>query len=429
MKIKSRREGASLVARGTESFNAGRLREALADFRAAFRLGVDRADARYFSAHAHLSLGEIPQAAAAYASLIRAHPSHLPAYLDLAALLHQQGRLLDAAKTLRAALKREPGHEEARRRLAELKTGGAAAAKAFVEFRLPDGPLRVPRLGNLPIEILALLAGVKPVIHCWASEADLASFDGLCRRLRLQKFIFPREAKASGPERLGVLIGRDAAALKRTARLWDGEYFNPGQSLGYPACCTRWYYTHVVDRKGVDLVHSILGHTRGRAALPFALNNVFYLYSRIPSVQAGARRQKLFAKNPGLDLDLLNLIPWHPCSYRCAPSLKKAASIWKTARKVAPELAAALRACLARPVVFWDWSRFAVLQRRPGKDVSYFAVEPPFSLLEPRLLARLTSADRIKVTPAGLELWKGERRVGLLGGSPAPILLDFTAVS
>jgi tetratricopeptide (TPR) repeat protein len=117
------------VARGTARFNAGRLREALADFRAAFRLGVDRADARYFSAHAHLSLGEIPQATAAYASLIRAHPSYLPAYLDLAVLLHQQGRILDAAKTLRAALKREPGHSEARRRLAELKTGGAASAR------------------------------------------------------------------------------------------------------------------------------------------------------------------------------------------------------------------------------------------------------------------------------------------------------------
>jgi tetratricopeptide (TPR) repeat protein len=240
VKSKSQREGAALVARGTANFNAGRLREALGDFRAAFRHGIDRADARCFSAHAHLSLGEIPQALAAFTSLIRAHPSYLPAYLDLAALLHQQGRLLDAAKTLRAALKREPGHAEARRRLAELKTGGATAAKAFVEFILPGGPLRVPRLGNLPIEIIALLAGVKPVIHCWASEADLPAFDALCRRLGLQTFVFPRETKARGPERLGVLIGRDAAALKKTARLWDGEYFNPGQSLGYPVCCTRW---------------------------------------------------------------------------------------------------------------------------------------------------------------------------------------------
>lgn len=420
-------KGRALVARGASHFNAGRPREALEDFRAAFRLGVRRADALCFAAHAHLALGEVPEAIAAFEASIRLHPAHLPAYLDLAGLLHRQGRLLEAAKTLRAALKRAPGHEGARRLLAEIRTGGGAAAKACVELSLPGGPLRVPRLGNLPIEVLALLAGVKPVIHAWASEADLPAFDELCRRLRLEKLVFPRASGSRGAGRLGVLIGRDAAALERTARLWDGEYFNPGRSLGYPACCTRFYYTHVVARKGLDLVQSIHRHTRGKASLPFLLNDVFYLYSRVPSVQAGARRQKLFAKNPGLDLDLLNLIPWHPCSYRCPASLKKAAAIWKTARKVAPGLAEALRACLGRPVVFWDWSRFAVLRRRPGPDLSYAAVEPPFSLLEAKLSARLKDADRIKVTPAGLELWKGPRRAGLLGGAPAPVLLDFTA--
>lgn len=419
--------GEALVARGIASFNAGRMRAAQGDFRAAFRLGVDHTTARYFSAHAHLSLGEIPDAVASFTALTRAHPAYLPAYLDLANLLHQQGRLLDAARTLRAALKREPGHEEARLRLAALKTGGGEAAAPFVELFLPDGKLRVPRLGNLPIEIIALLAGVKPVIHCWAGESDLPAFDEICRRLGLKKFVFPRAGKARSAERLGILIGRDAAALKKTARFWNGEYFNPGRSLGYPACCTRFYYTYVVAQKGRDLIQSIHRHTREKTALPFALNDVFYLYSRVPSVQSGARRQKLFAKNPGLDLDVLNLIPWHPCSYRCAPSLAKAAAIWATARKVAPELAHALRACLARPVVFWDWSRFAVLRRRPGDDLSYSAVEPPLSLLEPRLLAKLRRADRVRVTPAGLELWKGSRRVGPLGGSPAPILLDFAA--
>lgn len=415
----------ALVARGAARFNAGRPREALADFRAAFRLGLNRADALCFAAHAQLALGALPEAAAAFEAAIRLEPGSPSASLDLAGLLHRQGRLLDAAKVLRALLARAPGHEAARRLLAELKTGGGAAAKAFVEFALPDGPLRVPRLGNLPIEVIALLAGVKPVIHCWASEADLPAFDELCRRLRLRKLVFPRAAGSRGAERLGVLIGRNAAALEKTARQWDGEYFNPGQSLGYPVCCTRWYYAHVVDKKGDDLVRSILRHTRDRKALPFALNDAFYFYSRVPSVQSGARRQKLFAKNPGLDLDLLNLIPWHPCSYRCAPSLKKAAAIWKTARKVAPELADALRACLGRPVVFWDWSRFAVLRRAPGPDLTYAAVEPPYSLLEARLSARLESADRIEVTPSGLALWKGPRRVGLLGGAPAPVLLDF----
>lgn len=415
-----KKKSEALVARGAAHFNAGRPREALAAFDAAFSLGLDRADARCFAAHAHLAVGEIPEAIASFEAAIRLEPGHLPAYLDLAGLLHRGGRLLEAAKVLRSLLARVPGHEPARRLLAELKTGGASAARSFVELSIPGGPLRVPRLGNLPIEVIALLAGVKPVIHCWASEADLPAIDELCARLRLEKLVIPGE-------RLGVLIGRDAAALKRTARQWGGEYFNPGRSLGYPPCCTRWYYSHVVDKKDDDLVRSILRHTRGRTALPFLLNDAFYFYSRVPSVQSGARRQKLFARNPDLDLDLLNLIPWHPCSYRCAPSLAKARRIWRTALKVAPDLAQALRACLGRPVVFWDWSRFAVLAKSRSKagGVSYSAIEPPFSLLEPKLSARLQGADRVEVTRAGLELWKGGRRVGPLGGSPAPVLLDF----
>lgn len=416
---KARSAADALVARGAARFNAGRPREALADFTAAFRLGADRPEARYFAAHARLSLNKLPEAAADFSALIAAHPSYLPAYLDLASLYHRQGRLLDAARILRAVLKREPGHAEARRRLDGLRTGGGSSAKGFVELSVRGRPLRVPRLGNLPIEVLALMAGVKPVIHSWASEADLPAFDELCRRLRLRKLV-----SAQGG-RLAVFLGRDAAALERTARLWDGRYFNPGRGLGYPACCARFYYTHVVPQKGLDLVQSIHRRTKRKSALPFLLNDVYYLYSRVPSVQSGAARQRLIARNPGLDLDVMNLIPWHPCSYRCAASLKKASAIWKTAQKAAPELAASLRARLARPIVFWDWSRFAALARRPGPDVSYASVEPPFSLLEPRLLARLRAADRVEAAPEGLRLWKGSRRLGLLGGSPPPILLDF----
>lgn len=414
---RSSSEGERLLARGAFRFNSGRPREALADFAAAFALGAGGPDARYFAAHARLALGDLSGASRDFASLVAA--SYAPAYLDLASLQHRQGLRLDAAKTLRAALRLDPRHAAAKALLAELRNGAPSPARAFVELSLRGRPLRVPRLGNLPIEVLALMSGVKPVIHCWAGEADLPALDELCRRLRLKRFVF-REGK-----RLGVLLGRDAAALNRTARLWGGEYFNPGRGLGYPPCCTRFYSTHVVAKRGLDLVQSIFRHTRGKGPLPFALNNVFYLYSRVPAVQSGARRQKLFARNPGLDLDLLNLLPWHPCSYRCKPSLKKAAAIWRTARKAGPELAEALRACLARPVVFWDWDRFAVLARRPGPGLSYAAVAPPFSSLEPRLLSRLKSADRVESTPQGLILWSGPRRLCPLGGSPAPILLDF----
>ena len=454
----------ALVARGAAHFNAGRPREALADFRAAFRLGHDTADARYFAAHAHLALDQIPEALEAFSALILADPNRVAAYLDLANLLHQQGRLLDAAMTLRAALKQAPGHEAALRRLRELTTGqtgkrpthpvhtrarrpaykragvpitnriapmvpaALAAGKPWHDFRLRSGPVRVKRLGNLPIELLALIAGVKPVIHLTARAVDMPELESLRARLGLKLLVFSRSG-GRGEERFGVMLGRDAAVLRVTAKLWDRENGNPGVRLGYPACCTRWYYRHADDPGGRDIVQAILRHTKNDEALPFALNNVFYFFSRVSSVQEGARRQKLVAMNPGLDLDLLNLIPWHPCAYDCAPSRAKAAKIWATAKKIAPDLAAALKDILARPVIFWDWSRFAVLAqaRMRSEGVRYSGLASPFSLLEPGLVAKLEQADLVRKTPQGLELWKGDKRLGLLAGSPAPVLLRFGA--
>ncbi len=424
-------KASDLVARGTEHFNSSRPEKALEDFRAALAQGHDTADARYFTAHALLALNRIPEALDAFAALIEAFPAHLSAYLDLANLLHRQGRLLDAAKILRAALKREPGHDAARRRLAELNTGqtgerdapppktyarrpatkraGAlisgramkvpaalASGQTELTFRLNGKPLKVPKLGNLPIELLALLARVKPVIHLTARASDLPGLEALRARLNLEIQVFSR-TEGRGEARFGVMLGRDAAALRATAARWDREDFNPGVQLGYPPCCTRWYRAHADEAGGRDIVYSIYRNTKKKTKLPFALNNIFYFYSRVSSVQEGARRQKLAAMNPGLDLDLLNLISWHPCAYDCAPSRNKAAKIWAAAKKHAPELAAALKTVLSRPVVFWDWSRFAVLD---GKKIV-----APYSLLEPRLIAELES--------------------GRLTGSPAPILLNF----
>ena len=96
--------------------------------------------------------------------------------------------------------------------------------------------------------------------------------------------------------------------------------------------------------------------------------------------------------------------------------------------QVLPEHALALRSCLARPVVFWDWTRFAVLKGAgdgPGRW-RYDGLQPPYSLLEPELEERLRRGDRIEEASGGkLAVFKGGRRLGALPGNPAPILLDF----
>ncbi len=441
--------GPELLARGIERFNAGDARAALKDFAASQTL-QDGPEVRLFSAHACLALGETAAAAKVLIALADKFPRHVPARLVLADLLHRQGRLLEAAEQLRAALKAEPAHAEARRRLAELETGqsdgaprektrarrGASKKTAPLDARtfaapvsgetvlsLPGGPLRVPRLGNLAVELVAMLAGVKPVTHVHARESDLPALEEIARRLKLALRAFARTA--GGEARLQVLLGTSEKDLAQTARLWGREDVNPGPSLGYPACCARAYERHTDDRSGDDIVRAIARRTKSSGPLPFLLNDVFYFYSRALSIQDGARRQSLYAANPGLDLDLLNAIPWHPCSYLCAESRRKAERIWKTMKKTAPALAATLRETLARPVLFWDWDRFAVLTRRRGPSFSYAGVGAPKSLLDAAPAALLAEGDRLVRSGKSFAVVRGEKELGVLPGEP--LLLDFSA--
>lgn len=297
-------------------------------------------------------------------------------------------------------------------------------------FRLPGGRVfTVKGWGNLPIELVASLAGVKPVIHCWVEPGEMEYMDGLCSAFGLKRLVYARGGAGSGAERLGLMLGREPRRLKEIAELWDRPQSNPGPQLGYPACCTRFYCDYQAARPGRgDVVLDIHRNTQPRGRLPFLLNNVFYLFSRLWSSGDIEKREAIGRRNPGLDLDSLNVIPWHPCSYRCPESLKKAEAIWATLREVLPELSSVLKACLTRPVLFWDWDRFAVLQGSANGDglCPYGRVRPPFSLLEPESLGLLREGEHLRRRGRAWEVWTGgSRRAGVLPGSP--ILLDFSA--
>ncbi|UPT73245.1 MAG: hypothetical protein M0D55_15345 [Elusimicrobiota bacterium] len=267
-----------------------------------------------------------------------------------------------------------------------------------------------------------MLAGVKPVTHVHARESDLPALTEVARRLRVKLLVFARTA--GGEARLQVLLGASEKNLRKTAELWGREDVNPGRLLGYPACCMRAYEKHTDDTSGTDIVRAIARRTKGAGRLPFLLNDVFYFYSRALAVQDGARRQALLAANPGVDLDLLNAILWHPCSFRCPESRRKAERIWKTMKKVAPALAGSLRFALARPVLFWDWDRFAVLTRRGGPAFSYAGVEAPKSLLEAAPSALLARGDRLVRAGKSFAVRKGDKTLGVLPGEP--LLLNFS---
>jgi hypothetical protein len=285
-------------------------------------------------------------------------------------------------------------------------------------------PVLVKGWGNIQIELLAAMAGVKASLHCWIDEADLPYISGLAASLSLTHLVYNR----SGPQgKLGVMIGRKPEDLAETARIWDTPGSNPGPQLGYPDCCSKFYCDLFCNTNDpLDCIHHSAQNTPPGKGLSFLLNDVFYFYSRKGSARDSELREAICKKNRGLSMDIMNVIPWHPCSYRCPASLAKGRAIWSKMLQVLPEHALALRSVLARPVVFWDWTRFAVLKgSRQESGWRYDGLQAPFSLLEPELEDRLRRGDRLEAADGGLEVFKGAQSLGLLPGTPAPLLLDF----
>ncbi len=292
-------------------------------------------------------------------------------------------------------------------------------------IRLPGKPPVVLKgWGNLPIELLAAVAGVKPVVHAWLQEADEGYLKDLRAGLGLESLVY---TKQSG--RLGVMIGARKEHLRETAEVWDKPESNPGPNLGYPACCSKTYCGWIDDSRTdrEDYIYRIHANTKDRRRLPFLLNDVFYLYSRPFKPGLPEAREQIERKNANLPMNVLNVIPWHPCSYRCAASLAKARKIWKLMNELLPDLAAVVKSTLAKPVLFWDWDRFAVLDGKVLADGTcvYGSVLPPFSLLTPRAAALLAAGDRARAREGVLEVRRGSQKLGEIAG-PC-LLLDFVA--
>ena len=302
-------------------------------------------------------------------------------------------------------------------------------------MRPGGGTFPVRGWGNLPIELLAALAGEKPVTHCWIDEGDLPYVGELSKAFGLGHLVFGRQDSERGGIRLEVLIGRDPADLKACADIWHVPGKNPGGLLGYPSCCVdeywKWHKRHpnCDEPDYVDIITWAFDRTSPRPErIPFLINNVLYLYSRRWATSGPAKREEIFRRNPGLDMDVMNVVPWHSCRYDCPESIRKAKAVWLTALKTAPKLAAMLKTCLARPVLFWEWPRFAVLKGKPDDagGFVYEGVQPPFSLLEPELLALVKRGVRARADGDGrAALFDAAGKELALPGE-RPLLLGFS---
>ncbi|PIR16213.1 MAG: hypothetical protein COV48_10150, partial [Elusimicrobia bacterium CG11_big_fil_rev_8_21_14_0_20_64_6] len=79
-------------------------------------------------------------------------------------------------------------------------------------------PVLVRGWGNIQIELIAAMAGVKPVLHCWIDEEDLPYLSELSASLSLKLLVYNRTGP--GTQKLGVMVGKRLEDLEETAAIW-----------------------------------------------------------------------------------------------------------------------------------------------------------------------------------------------------------------
>ena len=311
--------------------------------------------------------------------------------------------------------------------------------QGFIELERPLAPgiNRVDANDPTFSDLAGVLTGMKPVTYTDCAPAELPRLGALCEKLKL-KLLLPEDFLGKkGPHFRGtkkmVLLGRDPAKLKKAALAWNEVSTGTewGEFLGYPACCageySRWYEENADKAARADIIRRIFGRTRKRSGLDFRLNNVFNYFSRMNFDDPAdcSSYEKLIGQNRELNLPYKHVVSWHPCSYDCAESSRKAGVILSFMKYHAPAYAASLEGLLAKPVIFWDKFKYAFVEGTvSGDSVAYKAVAAPRSLLGDKLYKLLSCCDGLKTGGAGTVFRRKGKAVLSVPG-PAPMLLDF----
>lgn len=313
------------------------------------------------------------------------------------------------------------------------------SGSGFIELERPLAPgiNRVDANDPTFSDLAGVLTGMKPVTYTDCAPEELPRLRTLCEKLKL-KLLLPEEFLGKkGPHFRGtkkmVLLGRDPAMLKKAAVAWNEVSTGPewGVFLGYPACCaeeySRWYEENAAKAARADIIKRIFGRTKKRSGLDFRLNNVFNYFSRMNFDDPAdvASYEELMRLNREMNLPYKHVVSWHPCSYDCAESSRKAGVMLSFMEHHAPAYAASLKSLLAKPVIFWDKFKYAFVDGAvSGGSVTYRSVAAPRSLLGGKLYKLLSCCDGLK-TGGAATVFRREGKAVLSVPGPAPLLLDF----
>lgn len=195
-----------------------------------------------------------------------------------------------------------------------------------------------------PFELWAFRAGVKPVAFLTVRPDDvertLAFFgDAHCerrdRRVQVESQDRWTDSREAGEPRVELYIARDPERARRAAYLQaevdpTRAIRELGALVGYPTCCVEAFARQ--DDRANNSGNRYHSQARTLAPdgstpvpWPWELNNLHTM-----------------------------IVPFYPCSYRCARALAWSRTALAEMARVHPELIEALRATLARPVLYFD---------------------------------------------------------------------------
>lgn len=265
--------------------------------------------------------------------------------------------------------------------------------------------------GFLVQDLWAVYRGLRPMCRFGLLRSDPGTwrlFEGFLEEAGLKALRYESSYEGGPPV---VSVGRDPARLeafreaterKEGSRSLGGDLAavrELGKLLGYPDCCVEAFAE--AERPGRPAAGSFPERVRRRSGpgpYPFVLNFLYNFHSR-----GGEELKTLLAAGyRGMNLYLL---PWIPCRFGCAPSLRFGRALFKDLKRAAPGYAEGLRRALQSAVLFLDERRFVPLAgaRKVRGGWAYDESLDLGTLAEAGLLERLRAGTRaaLKDLPAG----------------------------
>lgn len=257
-------------------------------------------------------------------------------------------------------------------------------------------------------DLAALLMGDKKVVYAQLfSKEDENNLHELLKVFGFYYVEIKNGTDIAGLKCKHILIGTDIQKMKKAERLYnDNKLIEWGKYLDYPDCCVKGYKEW--QRIKVTNYISLIIYTLQKSytsQIPFYLNNTTNFYSRLAFNKLRKKMIKYQHINriyieKGIDSE--SFIIWHPCSYNCRESIKRAKKLSKFIKRFLPDIYHIRKTILSKPVLFKDDFKFVMLdgkveERKGASIVRYSRIFPfPKTLISNKDINLILQYDMVK---------------------------------